>query len=188
MRISDDRYSRDRQRFDLALRMIRHEARTCTIRTWTGLTDDRIRKLYRSYVAELGPDIKRHRGKSPSHVGFFLKNLEARRHAAALGGLYSILGLLAKPAPNSRHTGAGAGALHWGEQFCRTYETYLEFNRPHRISFEHACSLLEALQAQCELRPGTCPSCTAFMVVDTLRAHGADCSLCEREKRGFEPS
>ena len=61
MRITDDRYTRDRQRFDLALRMIHHEARTCTIRTWTGLTDDRIRKLYRSYVADHSPAIKRHR-------------------------------------------------------------------------------------------------------------------------------
>ena len=186
MRITDDRYSRDRQRFDLALRMIRHEARTCTIRTWTGLTDDRIRKLYRSYVAELGPDVKRRRGKSPSHVGFFLRNLEARRHASALGGLYAILGLLSKPPPGARV--ANHSALLWGEQFCRTYEAYLEFNQPHRISFEHACSLLQALQARGELKPGTCPTCTAFMIVDTLRAHGTDCSLCEREKRGFEPS
>lgn len=45
MRVSDDRYSRDRQRFDLALRFIHHEARTRTIRVWTGLTDDRIRKV-----------------------------------------------------------------------------------------------------------------------------------------------
>jgi hypothetical protein len=42
MRISDDRYSRDRLRLDLALRFIHHEARTHTIRAWTGLTDDRI--------------------------------------------------------------------------------------------------------------------------------------------------
>ena len=48
MRITDDRYTRDRLRLDLALRLIRHEARTCTIRDWTGLSDDRIRKLYRS--------------------------------------------------------------------------------------------------------------------------------------------
>jgi hypothetical protein len=45
MRISDDRYSRDRLRLDLALRFIHHEARTHTIRAWTGLTDDRIRKV-----------------------------------------------------------------------------------------------------------------------------------------------
>ena len=31
---------------------IRHEARTHTIRAWTGLSDDRIRKLYRSYLCE----------------------------------------------------------------------------------------------------------------------------------------
>ena len=34
------------------VRFIQHEARTSTIRQWTGLTDDRIRKLFRSYVVE----------------------------------------------------------------------------------------------------------------------------------------
>lgn len=52
MRISDDRYSRDRARLDIAMHFIHHEARTHTIRQWTGLTDDRIRKLYRSYLQE----------------------------------------------------------------------------------------------------------------------------------------
>jgi hypothetical protein len=46
MRIPDDRCSRERLCLDLALRFLRHEARTQTIRTWTGLTDDRIRKVY----------------------------------------------------------------------------------------------------------------------------------------------
>ena len=45
MRIHDDRYNRDRRRFEVALRFIQHEARTHTIRIWTGLTDDRIRKV-----------------------------------------------------------------------------------------------------------------------------------------------
>ncbi len=185
MRITEDRYNRDLQRFDLALRMIRHEARTCTIRTWTGLTDDRIRKLYRSYSEDLGHAVKRRRGKSPSRVGCFVKNLEARRHAAALGALYAILGLLTKPAPAP--SPGGHGSLNWGERFCRIYEAYLDFNRPHRISFEHACALLNALQASGELRAGTCPSCGAFMVIDTLRTRGADCALCEQAKRGIIP-
>jgi hypothetical protein len=51
MRISDDRYARERLSLDLALRFLRHEARTQTIRTWTGLTDDRKRNLYRSYMS-----------------------------------------------------------------------------------------------------------------------------------------
>ncbi len=182
MRITDDRYTRDRQRFDLALRMIQHEARTCTIRTWTGLTDDRIRKLYRSYVADHGPAIKRHRGRSPSHPAYFLKNLETRRHTAALAGLYAILGLLQK-AVAERSVGGTQAALLWAEKFCRAYETYLELHRPHRISFEHAFYLLHALQARVELRPGACPDCGAFTVVDTLRVHSSGCALCERETR-----
>ena len=66
MRITDDRYTRDRLKFDLALRLIRHEARTGTIRDWTGLSDDRIRKLFRSYAEQLGEHrVLRHRGKAP---------------------------------------------------------------------------------------------------------------------------
>ena len=59
MRISDDRYSRDRSRLDLALHFIRLGARTQTIRAWTGLTDDRIRKLNRDY----GVAASRHQGR-----------------------------------------------------------------------------------------------------------------------------
>jgi hypothetical protein len=55
MRVSDDRYTRDRQRLDLALRLIRHEARTFTIRQWTGLSDDRIRNSFRGYVFSISP-------------------------------------------------------------------------------------------------------------------------------------
>jgi hypothetical protein len=62
MRISDDRYTRDRLRLDLALRFMRHEARTHTIRKWTGLTDDRIRKLYKAYLTLTPAGLSRHRG------------------------------------------------------------------------------------------------------------------------------
>ena len=77
MRVSDDRYTRDRERLDLALRLIRHEARTYTIRQWTGLSDDRIRKLYRSYCTDLqSAEVLRHRGKSPRQAAYALKRLK----------------------------------------------------------------------------------------------------------------
>ena len=104
MRITDDRYTRDRLRLDLALRLIGHEARTRTIRSWTGLTDDRIRKLYRSYVADAGRrDVRRHRGKSPRQSAYFMRNAAIRREAAGLATLLCILGLL------RREAGAFAG-------------------------------------------------------------------------------
>jgi hypothetical protein len=182
MRITDDRYTRDRQRFDLAFRMIHHEARTCTIRTWTGLSDDRIRKLYRSYVESHGSGVKRHRGKSPTQTAFFLRNLETRRHASALGGLFATLGVLHEAACD-RGPGGTLGALRWGELFCLTYETYAAFYQPHCISFEHAWHLLHLLERGAELRTGTCPACDGFMVVDVLRTPGAVCTWCETDAR-----
>ena len=49
MRVTDDRYTQDRLRLDLAQRLIHHEARTFNIRQWIGLSDDRIGNLYRNY-------------------------------------------------------------------------------------------------------------------------------------------
>ena len=95
MRVSDDRYTRDRLRFDLALRMIHHEARTCTIRTWTGLTDDRIRKLYRTYLQQqFARAPKRHRGKSPRQIAYFLRSPSLQFEATTLASLFSLLGLV----------------------------------------------------------------------------------------------
>ena len=75
MRISDDRYHRERLRMELALRFLRYEARTQTIRAWTGLSDDRIRKLYRSYLGEAQRLLPRHRGKSPHQTAYFTRSL-----------------------------------------------------------------------------------------------------------------
>lgn len=182
MRVTDDRYSRDRQRFDLAMRMILHEARTCTIRAWTGLSDDRIRKLYRSYVASHGAHLKRHRGKAPTQTAYFMRNAEARRHTAGLAGLFAILGLL-EQAAREQHPGGTLAALRSGELFCRTYETYAAFYRTQRLSFEHASHLLHLLRRSAELRPGRCPVCDSYMVVDVLRPAQAVCTWCETDGR-----
>ena len=68
MRIPDDRYSRERLSLELALRFLRHEARTQTIRTWTGPTDDRIRNLYRSYMSRGAHFVPPHRGQGCSRA------------------------------------------------------------------------------------------------------------------------
>ena len=75
MRATDNRYRGERARFELAMRMIRHEARTGTIRYCTGLSDDRIRKLYTSYFKYAdGAPVKRRRGKSPTQVGPLIRS------------------------------------------------------------------------------------------------------------------
>src|SRR5262245_61166652 len=94
MRISDDRYSRDRLRLDLALRFMRHEARTHTIRKWTGLSDDRIRKLYREYLERSRSQVSRHRGKSPGQANYFTRTPRVQQESAVLASLYCMLGAL----------------------------------------------------------------------------------------------
>src|ERR1700758_3918467 len=94
MRISDDRYRRERGALELALRFLRHEARTQTIRAWTGLSDDRIRKLYRSYLSQARRQLPRHRGKSPHQTAYFTRSLRLQQETAVLASVLSLLGVL----------------------------------------------------------------------------------------------
>jgi hypothetical protein len=178
MRISDDRYNRDRVRFDLALRMIRHEARTCTIRTWTGLSDDRIRKLYRSYVQSDGVHpVRRHRGKSPSQVEFFLRSPATLFEAQTLASLFALWGLPAQGRGGVARI-AAAGAIERGALFCTAYETYASLHQPARISFEHAWFLLGALCRADELRLEGCAGCGGVLLRDRLADRNTECPQC----------
>ena len=179
MRVSDDRYTRDRQRLDLALRLIRHEARTLTIRQWTGLSDDRIRKLYRSYVLEhdAGSAI-RHRGKSPRQVAFFFRNAELNFQAVQLASLFLMYGLLRGTALGleSRYR---VGSLESGALLCQAYEAYLELHSPASISFEHAWFLLLALARRDELGIARCAVCGGVRLRDLLAKRRTSCANCE---------
>ena len=94
MHISNERYFNERQRHDLALRMIRHEARTCTIRSCTGLTDDRIRRLYKTYASHMpSAPVRRRRGKSPRQVAFFVRNARAQLESSMLASVFAMFGL-----------------------------------------------------------------------------------------------
>jgi hypothetical protein len=89
MRLTDNRYATERSQFELALRMIGHEARTRTIKVCTGLSDDRIRKLYATYFRDGGSGtVKRRRGKSPQQVGLFVKNPHNQLEATTLIALF----------------------------------------------------------------------------------------------------
>ncbi len=185
MRISDDRYNRDRLRLDLALRMIRHEARTCTIRTWTGLTDDRIRKLYRSYVQnDLLSPVRRHRGKSPSQVEFFLRNSATLFEALTLGSLFALWELLG----TVRTRQSSGASIERGIVFCAAYETYALLHQPARISFEHAWFLLGALTRGDELRLESCPGCGGVLLRDRLSDRRCNCAQCRSTQPVTDPA
>jgi len=179
MRVSDDRYTRDRQRLDLALRLIRHEARTFTIRQWTGLSDDRIRKLYRSYVMNHGARrVLRHRGKSPRQTAFFFRNPELNFQAAQLASLFVVYGLL-YGSDLGIESHYRIGSLESGALLCQAYEAYLKFHAPARISFEHAWFLLLALSRRDELGFARCGMCGGVRLSDLLSKRRLTCGNCD---------
>lgn len=183
MRISDDRYSRDRLRLDLALRFIQHEARTRTIRVWTGLTDDRIRKLYRSYLSDpRGQTIMRHRGKSPQQTAFFTRSPRMRQETAVLASVCYLLGVL--PATRMADAQRSLPGVQRGEALCEAFETYRKLVQTPRISFEHAVFLVTALARGDELSAVLCADCRGLIVNDQLALREARCLMCEPAHRG----
>ncbi len=176
MRVSDNRYSRDRFRLDLALRFIHHEARTQTIRAWTGLSDDRIRKLYRSYLKEPGRVAARPRGKSPQQCAFFTRTPQQKDESSLLASLCSLLGALPRTAsPVNRQALAN---LSRGELLCQAFEVYHDLVADPHISFEHFVFLVSALAAGEELTLASCEDCGALTVVDRISFKARQCLHC----------
>jgi hypothetical protein len=180
MRISDDRYSRDRLRYDLAVRFIQHQARTHTIRTWTGLTDDRIRKLYRTYIETTSDRTPRHRGKSPRQAAFFTRSHRRKYETAVLGSLLCIFGVV--PSGAALDAERSLPSVTRGELLCEAFETYLALVPAANITFEHAAFLVIALARGDELRFGACHDCGALLVVDRLSLREPHCGPCKAER------
>ena len=176
MRLTDDRYAAERNRFELALRMIRHEARTRTIRACTGLSDDRIRKLYATYFRDAGrTSVKRRRGKSPRQVAVYVRNPLNQLEATTLVMLYCATLLLRVDASRRLCACWPRPDVEYGHRVCRAYETYLLLHPAPRLSFEWAWNLLQAVARNDELYLAECGTCRAWYVQD---AYGLDHRLC----------
>lgn len=177
MRVSDNRYMRDHARLDLAMRFMRHEARTQTIRKWTGFTDNRIRKLYKTYLAGEPARVPRHRGKSPGQPSFFTRTPRVQSEAAVLASLFSVFGLT--PVHGAVNMDQPAQSVELGERLCHAFESYLKTFPVAQITFEHAVLLLKELTRGVELRLEECNACCRLVVVDPLTLRDeATCGHC----------
>jgi hypothetical protein len=181
MRLTDDRYAGERRQFELALRMIRHEARTRTIRECTGLSDDRIRKLYSSYFLHR-TDIKRRRGKSPRQVQRYVKSPVDQLQATTLVALFCA-GFLIRIDENNRvHACWPRPDVEFGHRLCRAYETYLVLHDDARLNFEWAWNLLHCISYNDELYLAVCGFCETRYVQDSYAIDSRICPTCELSK------
>ena len=184
MRLTDDRYAAERSQFELALRMIRHEARTRTIRECTGLSDDRIRKLYATYFRNTGAtDVRRRRGKSPRQVMRFVRKPENQLQATTLVALFCSGLLLRVGDDNTVAASWPRPDVEFGHRLCRAYETYLLLHEDARLSFEWAWNLLHSFSYNDELYLASCAHCRTRYVQDAYGLDDATCPSCQIESR-----
>jgi hypothetical protein len=190
MRLTDNRYASERSQFELALRMIHHEARTRTIKECTGLSDDRIRKIYTTYFRDTGNDrVKRRRGKSPQQVGPFVKHPLNRLEATTLIALFCASLLLRIDATNRVHACWPRPDVEYGHRVCRAFETYLLLHPRPKLNFEWAWSLLQNISKNDELLLATCTACRTRYVQDAYALDHRICPGCEiSESRQSRPA
>lgn len=185
MRATDDRYTAERSRFDLAVRMIRHEARTGTIRLCTGFTEDRIRKIYSSYFPrqDHGPGegqvVRRRRGKTPSQITPFVNTAQRQGEASLFAGLL-VHSLVAEVDNSGRALRAVNVARDvMGCRFCDAYEAYLHLHHQPQLSFEWAWNLHMSLVNTHELQLAWCALCEGPYVRDAYALDYERCPFCE---------
>jgi hypothetical protein len=175
MRATDNRYRGEQAKFDLAMRMIAHEARTGTIRYWTGLSDDRIRKLYSAYFKFEGHPVRRRRGRSPSQTAPLVRNPQRALESGVLANLLIANRLLrcdGEPQPELEHN------VRLGHRFCESFETYTAFVTRPLLSFEWGWNLLLSIRRGDELGIVRCDACAICYLVDQLALPRTPCPGC----------
>jgi len=177
MRTTDDRYRGEKARFELAMRMIGHEARTGTIRYLTNLSDDRSRKLYSSYFKyDAARPIKRRRGKTPTQITPLIRTPARTLESGAFVNLLLANGLFSiddPPGPALR------GNIELGNRFCRCYEVYRAVIPKPKLTFEWAWNLLLTVRRGDEIGIERCTHCGTAYLRDLLTLPKASCPACD---------
>ncbi len=175
MRATDDRYRGEKAKFDLAMRMIQHEARTGTIRYFTGLNDDRIRKLYTSYFKYTEAPVRRQRGRSPTRVGPLVRTPQRALESGVFANLLLANGLISfdePPGPSLQHN------VDLGHRFCECFETFDLLVPRSPLSFEWCWNLLVSMRRGDELGIAQCDACSICYVFDILSLPRSACPGC----------
>jgi hypothetical protein len=179
VRISEDRYSCDLRRLNLAQRLMRLEVRTQWICAWTGLSHNRVRKLFRRYYRPQGV-VQRHRGPSPTRLAAFLRSPRLRTEASAIGGLASVLGVLSpRLALSLQRDRQGVEAA--AERLCQGFELYQAIVPQSHFAMDQFIRLVIALTEGEDLQIGHCENCHGALLLDKLGASRRLCPTCRED-------
>jgi hypothetical protein len=157
------------------MRMIGHEARTGTIRFWTGLNDDRIRKLYTTYFKYGENTVRRRRGRSPTRIAPLVRTPLRALESGVFANLLLANGLFSvddPPGPVLK------GSVDLGARFCECFETYDLLVPASAMSLEWGWNLLLTIRRGEELGIARCTTCSVCYVFDLLSLPRSACPAC----------
>lgn len=176
---ASDGARRDSRRYQLALRLMAHQARTGTIFAMTSLSRHQQEALRQRWgVAEN----TRHRGPSPTSIARFTHSPRARSEGAVLAVFCSIYGLLplGALAAVSRRKPL---TLEFGERLCDTYEAYRGCFPWSKFEIEELlCFAIEIAKSEV-IGLGRCESCSGTVIMDRLAPHRSTCAHCQPPER-----
>lgn len=175
MRVTDDRYRSERGQFELAMRMIAHEARTNTISYLTGLSDDRIRKVYDTYFRNAGGKVRRRRGKSPTQIAPLIESPQRALESGVLTHLFHRGGLFTTRSADQPQLRRN---IRMGQRFCDCYEAYICIVPEPTLTFEWGWNLLLNMRSGDELGLRHCDSCGTMHLQDRLAVPVTACPVC----------
>lgn len=182
MRVSDAGYARELRSFNLALRMLSHEARTRTISAWTGLSTDRVRKLFKLRRRERPQKVpRRPPGPTPRQLVALLRSPGLRTEADTIAGVCEMLKVLpTEPVSNAK---ARLPNLELGERLCAALELFQDFVPHARLTFDQLVMLLNNLAEGEQWAIARCASCPAMVVADRLTLKRPLCEDCQHKTR-----
>ena len=188
MRVTQSRYAGELNRFELAMRMLRLQARTGTIARYTELSNDRIRKAYANYVLEHGHNKlpRRKRGRPPSRIGRFLSTPQRLSESTVLATLFMHAGLLVRDERSRCHVPRNLTRLMIGRRLCDAYDMYRTLIPQGHINLEVAAMLLRAISETQDLIMTFCGGCQAVYVQDAYALDYGRGPCCDWAPRGAQ--
>lgn len=174
--IIDGRMERELRRRRLAMRLIRHQARTQTIEEHTGLTRHQLATFRRRSGVSTE---SRSRGPAPTSFDVFFSCARSRSESAVLALLYLALGAskISKPYSSSR------AAVQGGERLCDIYETWIRLFPRSQFEFEQLTLLGEGVSRGVQVSFGYCGDCRALLLIDLYGTRRKLCDHCTRSRR-----
>ena len=175
MRVTEDRYVRDLRRLNLARRFLRYQVRTQSICEWTGLSDLRVRTLFRAYDVD-NQIAQRHRGPSPTRIQAVLRSPILRCEASAIAVLGYLLGAIPfRVNPDARRT---LPSVEAGERLCKALEIYRRIVPSSTFTMDQFILVTVSLAEGTEVELRHCSHCHGSLLLDKRPNERALCPWC----------